>query len=192
MTKIYLIRHGVVENPSDILYGSLPGFHLSKKGIDQVQNLSRKLKVLNPDPCLIISSPLERAQETALIISRTFGGIQIRTDNRLGEWGMGKWVGKPLQDFYRNSGYYDPEMKMENLESLDQAADRAIAVIRELALECENKTSFIVSHRETMAAALIKLMQKNWPEIHTLNLPTASAWELIFDHDKFLSAEFKF
>ncbi|WP_415822998.1 histidine phosphatase family protein, partial [Mycobacterium senriense] len=31
-TRVHVVRHGEVYNPSGILYGRLPGFHLSDNG----------------------------------------------------------------------------------------------------------------------------------------------------------------
>ena len=65
---IYLVRHGEVYNPRNIIYGNLPGYSLSKNGILQIQNVADQLfdKTNNP---IIFSSPLERAIESAEIIS---------------------------------------------------------------------------------------------------------------------------
>ena len=43
LTKIYLIRHGSVENPDDISYGRLP-VPLSETGRQQVKKLCQTLK----------------------------------------------------------------------------------------------------------------------------------------------------
>ena len=53
-TIVHLVRHGEVYNPAGLLYGRLPGYHLSELGRDIVH---------------IRSSPLERAQETAAPIA---------------------------------------------------------------------------------------------------------------------------
>jgi broad specificity phosphatase PhoE len=31
-TIVHLLRHGLVENPSGVIYGRLPGYHLSAEG----------------------------------------------------------------------------------------------------------------------------------------------------------------
>src|SRR5205823_2660102 len=55
------------ENPKQVLYGHLPGFHLSAKGRVQAEELGRRLR---PEGLrLIAHSPLERARETAEIIA---------------------------------------------------------------------------------------------------------------------------
>jgi len=62
-TIVHLLRHGEVENPAGIVYGRLPGYHLSANG--------RAMAVAAADyfagraVVALFSSPLERAQETA-------------------------------------------------------------------------------------------------------------------------------
>ena len=43
--SIYLVRHGEVYNPHNIIYGNLPGYSLSKNGILQIQNVADQLLI---------------------------------------------------------------------------------------------------------------------------------------------------
>jgi len=80
MTRIHLLRHGEVENPSGVLYGRLPGYHLSTAGVAMAEEAAAALR--NHDVVLVRSSPLERAQETAKPVAAAFG-LGIETDDRL-------------------------------------------------------------------------------------------------------------
>ena len=62
-TIVHVMRHGEVYNPEKILYGRLPGYHLSEKGRTQAQAVADVLA--DHDIVLVVASPLERAQETA-------------------------------------------------------------------------------------------------------------------------------
>ncbi|MDT7721991.1 MAG: hypothetical protein QOE94_3002, partial [Mycobacterium sp.] len=62
-TRVHLVRHGEVYNPEGVLYGRLPGFSLSDKGIQQAQAVAESLA--DRDIVAVIASPLQRAQETA-------------------------------------------------------------------------------------------------------------------------------
>jgi len=66
-TRIHVVRHGEVHNPSGILYGRLPGFHLSDKGRAQADAVAETLA--HRDIAAVIASPLQRAQETAAPIA---------------------------------------------------------------------------------------------------------------------------
>lgn len=57
------MRHGEVFNPEKILYGRLPGYQLSELGLKMADRAAQYFK--NSDLVLIVSSPLERAQQTA-------------------------------------------------------------------------------------------------------------------------------
>jgi len=67
VTRIHLVRHGKVENPDSIRYGLLAGFHLSELGARQVAATARH--VASWPIAAIVSSPLDRATETAAILA---------------------------------------------------------------------------------------------------------------------------
>jgi broad specificity phosphatase PhoE len=80
MTVVHLVRHGEVRNPSGVLYGRLPGFHLSEEGILMAKAAAAFLA--GRDVALLLSSPLERALETAAPLSAQFG-LEVEVDERL-------------------------------------------------------------------------------------------------------------
>ena len=57
------MRHGEVFNPEKVLYGRLPGYKLSALGLEMAERAAQYFK--NNDLSLVVSSPLERAQQTA-------------------------------------------------------------------------------------------------------------------------------
>jgi len=185
--KVFLVRHGAVENPDGINYGTLPGWHLSKEGESQIADLSLKIKDKGLKICSIVASPLERTQESASILAQALN-VEIKTDERLLEWKMGEWMGKPLKEFYETSGYYSKDMITKGMESLDDLADRVIAAIQD-GVNSNDGDLIICSHRETLSSALIKLQKLPWPEIHNIDMPTASAWVLTYKNGAFQSAE---
>jgi broad specificity phosphatase PhoE len=79
-TIVHLLRHGEVANPDRILYGRLPGFHLSENG--QLMAKHAAQAVAGRDIVTLISSPLVRAVETATPVSEQFG-LDIQIDDRL-------------------------------------------------------------------------------------------------------------
>lgn len=62
-TIVHLLRHGEVHNPTGVLYGRLPDFHLSDLGRQMAQRVAQVTS--GRDIAHIVASPLERAQETA-------------------------------------------------------------------------------------------------------------------------------
>ncbi|UQS22206.1 histidine phosphatase family protein [Amycolatopsis thermalba] len=83
-TIVHLLRHGEVHNPDGILYGRLPGFHLSERGRRQALTVAEA--VATHDIAYVVSSPLQRAQETAAPIAAAHR-LDVQTDERLIEAG---------------------------------------------------------------------------------------------------------
>ena len=83
-TVVHLMRHGEVENPEGVLYGRLPGYHLSVRGRQMADVVADHLA--GSDLTLVIASPLERAQETAAPIAAGHD-LPIMTDAGLIEAG---------------------------------------------------------------------------------------------------------
>lgn len=77
---VHLVRHGEVENPGGIIYGRLPGFHLSERGRAQARAAAERLATATVGA--VWSSPLERALETASEIAGRHG-LEITMDERL-------------------------------------------------------------------------------------------------------------
>jgi broad specificity phosphatase PhoE len=79
-TVVHLLRHGEVHNPEGVLYGRLPGYVLSDLGHEMAERASKALsghKITG-----VISSPMERAQQTAVPVAGAHG-LEIGTDPRL-------------------------------------------------------------------------------------------------------------
>jgi broad specificity phosphatase PhoE len=79
-TVVHLLRHGEVHNPSGILYGRLPGFHLSEHGHNQAEVVAKALA--DADITVVHASPLQRAQETSGPVAAAHG-LQVVTDEGL-------------------------------------------------------------------------------------------------------------
>jgi broad specificity phosphatase PhoE len=79
-TVVHLLRHGEVHNPDGVLYGRLPGYHLSANG--------RMMAAAAADffdgrpVAAMFASPLERAQETAAPVAERLG-LEIVTNDLL-------------------------------------------------------------------------------------------------------------
>src|SRR5205823_9825507 len=57
-TTVHLLRHGEVFNPTKVLYGRLPDFHLSDAGVAMAEAAARA--VTGRDVVRVVASPLER------------------------------------------------------------------------------------------------------------------------------------
>jgi broad specificity phosphatase PhoE len=79
-TVVHLLRHGEVSNPAGVLYGRLPDFHLSEDGLLMAKAASGFLA--GRDVAVLLSSPMERALETAAPLAAQFG-LEAGVDERL-------------------------------------------------------------------------------------------------------------
>ncbi|MQA94278.1 MAG: histidine phosphatase family protein [Streptosporangiales bacterium] len=84
ITVVHLLRHGEVENPKGVLYGRLPGYHLSDAGRRMAELAAEWFT--GRDVVALFSSPLERARETAAPLATAFG-LPVGVDERLIEAG---------------------------------------------------------------------------------------------------------
>src|ERR1700712_999513 len=79
-TTVHLLRHGEVHNPGRVLYGRLPGFHLSDLGRRQAVAAAEYLA--RRDGGCLGAWPPERAQEPAAPRAE-LAGLAVATDERL-------------------------------------------------------------------------------------------------------------
>ena len=80
-TTLYLMRHGHVHNPTNILYGRLPGFRLSDVGVQQAHAAGSWLA--DKEISAVYASPMERAQQTAAIVADYHNNLTPRSDERI-------------------------------------------------------------------------------------------------------------
>src|ERR687889_593553 len=83
-TVVHLLRHGEVHNPAKVLYGRLPGYRLSEAGEGMAVTAARWFR--DKDVTHLVSSPLERAQQTAAPIAEALT-LPVSIDDRLIEAG---------------------------------------------------------------------------------------------------------
>lgn len=146
---VHLVRHGEVENPDGVLYGRIPGFHLSQDG--QMMAKAAADFMSGRAVTVLRSSPLERAMETAAPIAAEFG-LPIESDDRLIEpWNVfeGKTVsigdGALLSPRYWLS-LWNPFLPSWG-EPYRQVAARVLAAAADAATAAQGHEAICVSHQ---------------------------------------------
>jgi len=92
-----LVRHGrTTANAGGTLAGWTEGVGLDDIGREQARALGARLRQL-PIRALV-SSPLQRCQETAAILAGALGHVDVSTNDALGECRYGAWTGSRLKD----------------------------------------------------------------------------------------------
>ena len=145
---IHLVRHGEVSNDSGVVYGRLPGFHLSVRGRLMASVLADHFR--DQRISHMVSSPLERAQETAEPIGRAMG-LTVRTDERLIEaanhfegarFGYAHLARHPFQlRFLANP------LRPSWGEAYRSQADRMQTALRDIRADAYGQAAVIVSHQ---------------------------------------------
>ncbi len=95
MSTVLLVRHGrTAANSSGVLAGWTPGVALDETGQAQAAALAARLAAV---PLAgIVTSPLQRCHETAVVIAAG-RGLEVLLDERLGECHYGDWTGQELK-----------------------------------------------------------------------------------------------
>lgn len=148
--KIFVVRHGELINPRNVLYGRLPGFPLSKEGIGQIKKIGQYLAANHPTIKKIYSSPLERTAETAKILREELRlSEEIIFDDDLLEIDCRGWAGKPLEKF---RAAREADFDSVDVESLKESGERVLKVLRQIAEEGED--AIVVSHGDPIMGAI--------------------------------------
>lgn len=185
-TRIHLVRHGEVYNPDYIRYGRLPGFRLSERGRVQAEAAARQLRAADA----IISSPLERAVETAEIIARTVGG-SLALDDRLIE-------ARSEFDGLRKTAFLAPRHwpRLRNPTRPSWGEPYAEVAIRmrvaiELAREAHGGGSVVlVSHQSPIWIARRSYESSAPPWLRRMRCSPASITTLVFVGARFASEQY--
>jgi probable phosphomutase (TIGR03848 family) len=136
MTTVILLRHGrTTANTGGVLAGWTPGVQLDEKGTEQVRAVAERLA---PVPlAAVVSSPLERCQQTAaaVVAGRE---LAVQTDDRLGEARYGDWTGRPIKELVKEPLWKVVQQHPSAAvfpgpegEGLAQTQARAVAAVRE-------------------------------------------------------------
>jgi broad specificity phosphatase PhoE len=163
-TKIHLVRHGEVENPKGVIYGRLPGYHLSERGKKQAELSAERLS--EADIGLIRSSPLERAQETAATIAAPHG-LEVETDERLLESETTlEGLSRDVLHFFRSPKqwwHFRNPLKPSWGESFGNIRERMLKAVNEAREDAEGREVVLVSHQTPVLVARLTLTRRRTP-----------------------------
>lgn len=148
-TVVHLLRHGEVANPDGILYGRLPDFHLSDLGHKMAERAAGWFAAR--DVAHLVSSPLERAQETAAPTAAVLA-LDVHVDERVIEAGNqfeGKTFGVGDGALWHPTVWWrlrNPFLPSWG-EPYAQIAARMLAAARDAREAARGREAVIVSHQ---------------------------------------------
>jgi broad specificity phosphatase PhoE len=146
---VHMVRHGEVDNPRRILYGRIPGYHLSEAG--RVMAKAAADFLAGRDITVLRSSPLERALETAEPIAAELG-LTVQVDERLIEpWnhfeGMRFAVGDGALRRPRHWVHLRNPFRPSWGEPYKEIAARVLAAAADAAAIAHGHEAVLVSHQ---------------------------------------------
>jgi len=166
MPTIYLVRHGQVENPKGIIYGRLPGYHLSELGRLQAKAAAEHLA--GTDLGTVWVSPLERAQETAQVIALPHD-LEVVTDERLTESANTlEGLSRSLIGMFRDPRqwwHFRNPLRPSWGESFSDIKARMLGAIEEATLAAGGREVAVVSHQTPVLVARAALIHSRRPPL---------------------------
>lgn len=182
--RVLLVRHGQATfNVEGRLPGQLPGIPLTDEGLRQASRAAVALAGLRLDA--VVSSPLERALETARIIARGWA-LDVREDPRLMDTDVGPWAGRKISDIAKedpNWGAFlkNPTQPPPGVESMDAVRARAAAVIEDLrAGDGIGENIVVVAHADVIKLVIARYTGISVESALALHITNASITALAF------------
>jgi broad specificity phosphatase PhoE len=176
VTTLYLVRHGEVHNPQGIIYGRLPGFGLSERGREQIARAAEILRADGP-PTVLYASPMQRAQESATILSEQLG-IATETDERIIETNIGTFQGRRFEDLPKP--YISEEGAHPQIESAASMRQRLLTWVAEVQERHPKAQIAAVSHRDPIIVALLFWLGQDLTALPNFALEPGSVYAVDF------------
>jgi broad specificity phosphatase PhoE len=168
-TTVWLVRHGHVHNPNKIIYGRMPRFRLSERGVEEARAAGRMTAAMTL--AAAYSSPLLRARQTAREILAFHPQLKLRQSPLLNEVftvfeGRPSSVGdRRRDDYYTGVGppYEQPADIVDRVLTFFEVARRRHAGRRVVAVTHGDVVIFTMLWARGLA-----LSPENKANLHTL------------------------
>jgi len=190
---VHLLRHGEVYNPEGVLYGRLPGYQLSDLGHQMADRAAQALQ--GRDIAAVISSPMERAQQTATPIAAVHG-LPILTNPDLIEAdnifegqrvSVGDGVLKQPKTWRHLWNPFRPSWG----EPYDVVAERMQRAIDSARGEAAGHEAVLVSHQLPIWIARLNAENRRlWHDPRSRQCTLASLTSLTYDDDRLVEISY--
>ncbi|MFA4820163.1 MAG: histidine phosphatase family protein [Candidatus Aenigmatarchaeota archaeon] len=165
--RLILVRHGeTVGNVKSIAQGHVQG-SLTKKGVKQAKLLAEELKKYKID--VIYSSDLQRATNTAKIVSKYHKNVKINHTKILRERSMGIFENKHMKFVLahrENSKLPRHLWRPPKGESYEDIQKRVIKFLEKIKKKHANDTVLFVAHGMVNRIIIRTLMKKSLRNAH--------------------------
>ncbi len=177
MAIFLLIRHAQNNFVGKKLAGRLPDVHLNQTGTDQAQQLAARLEHLPIKA--VISSPLERAQETAAPIA-SLHNLPVGVMPEFLEIDYGEWQGKSFKQLNRKKLWQQVQQQPSKVrfpggESFIEAQSRISQALIALSGKYDEKDLIAcVSHCDLIRLAVAHFLGMPLDRFQSLQIDPAS------------------
>ncbi len=159
----------------------MPGIALSGEGRAQAARLADALA--SRPVAAVVSSPVQRAQETAAPVAARLG-LPVLTDDALDELDFGDWAGLAFADLQPQPAWHTWNRARSFApcpggESMVAAQARALAGIARLRAAHPDGELLLVSHQDILKAVLAHFLGAPLDLLHRLTLDPASRSVLV-------------
>lgn len=161
--KLYLLRHGETDWNKEWKLQGFSDIPLNEKGIAQAREAAKRYADLPFD--VVISSPLQRALNTARIVAEPHG-LSVESDSRLREICLGDLEGKRIVDsdcnpllkearknFFEHPELYIPTGNGESFEDLDK---RCREFLDDLKKRYDDKCRILISGHGALCKGIVR------------------------------------
>jgi probable phosphoglycerate mutase len=185
---LLLIRHGETTwNREHRLPGQLPGIALTAEGRQQATSLAEALSAFPIST--VVSSPLERARETAqyLISARD---LELQFEPDLMDTNVGHWSGQVFEDLLKSDPAWkaylrDPTVAPDGIETFPQVQQRVVAAVeRWRAREHVGSYLAFVAHADVIKLLLAHYMRLDVNRAVNLAIDNASVSVVQIDKEE--------
>lgn len=166
------LRHGATAaNLAGLRCGSDLDLPLTPSGREQARTAAAALRRLNKPIGLIITSDLQRTQETAAILAETLSGIDIIVEPALRERRLGQWNLRSVQE---TQPWFEARCTPPEGESDDEFLERIARGIRRIKPHLPKRPLVVGS--KGVARAMGELV--GWPQRLSLDNGEIAEFEL--------------
>ena len=180
-TRVFLIRHGVTTWHEDDRLVGQRDVPLSQAGVAQSEKAAAALAEISVAD--VIASPLQRAMQSAEIITASHG-IQVARDPRLTDFRVGEWSGMTFAELEKRSDYQrflDTGEAMDGGEGLDEITERATAAIEQAVEDSPSGDDIaVVTHAGIIRVLLSSYLGATSGKWHQLRVSPGSISVLSF------------
>ncbi len=156
MTTFYLVRHAEKDAPADLLSGRAPGPGLTAAGHRQAARLAEALAGKPIER--VISSPLQRARETALPLARGLG-LGAGQSEAFRDIDYGAWTGRTAESLQGDPQWqrfhaFRSGRRIPEGESLSEVQARFVREMLRLRAELPEGGIAVISHSDPIKLAI--------------------------------------